>query len=62
MAAKQFCRRAIKNDAAPCLLSRFVKFIRNFLYFCRVGKYVQDIVFLNNGIALRKDDFSSPYD
>ena len=44
------------------LLARFVELVGNFLYFCRMSKHIENIAFLNNGIALRKDDFSPAHD
>ena len=44
------------------LLARFIELVGNFLYFCRMSKHIENIAFLNNGIALRKDDFSSAHD
>ena len=43
------------------LLVLLVELCCNFLYLCRMRKYIENIAFLNNGIALRKDYFAFSY-
>ena len=44
------------------LLDRFVKPVGNFLYFCRMSKHIENIAFLNNGIALGKNNSTLSHD